>query len=556
MPHVFTGFVERRTAMVEAGHWRDLTLLDHLERQRRDNAEKPAFVCYPPGRDDATSLTLSELDAVSTQLANALLQLGVTRGDVVSMQLPNVWQAAAIQLACLKIGAITNPLMPILRERELRFILRQARTRVLVVMREFRGFDYLAMAEGLKAEAPDLRAIVDIGYGGDDGFERLLAAGGTSREMSPAARPADPDDVAQLLFTSGTTGEPKGVMHSSNTMLSNLIPFAARLGLSGADVVHMPSPIGHQLGFMYGLVMPVMLGATSVLQGVFDPAQMARQIIAHSVSFTMAAPPFLTEFVRHVEAEGVPMESLRIFVSAGAPVPRSLVARSREVLGASVISGWGMSENGAVSITCPDDSIEHVTNTDGCALPGMELLVRREDGSPARADEPGRLFVRGCSNFLGYFARPDLPALDDDGWFDTGDLARMDAAGYIRITGRAKDLVIRGGENIPVVEIEDLISQHDAVRAVAIVPVAHERLGEQAFAFVVLAPGARFDLAAMRDHLRGAGAATHYFPEHLKAVDGLPVTASGKVQKFVLREWARADLERRAQTSQLKEAKS
>lgn len=538
-----TDLDQRGAQMRAAGFWRDETLLDHLARQVSALPDKVAVSAYRADQSSCRTLTYLELDHAANRLAAALDQIGVGRGDVVSMQLPNWWQALAIHIACLKIGAITNPLMTILRERELGYMLKQARAKVFIVPRQFRGFDYLGLAQGLRPDLPDLLEIIDIGEVEGDGFDRFLET--VPADATPAsAAAANPDDVIELLFTSGTTGEPKGVMHSSNTMLSNLVPFAVRLGLQSGDVIHMPSPIGHQLGFMYGLVLPVMLGASTVLQDVFDPAEMERQVARHQVTFTMAAPPFLADFVRHIEARQSTTESLRIFVSAGAPVARSLVARSREVLGAAVISGWGMSENGAVTITRPQDSIDQVTNTDGCALEGMEVIVRREDDTVAPPDETGRLFVRGCSNFVGYFARPDLPTLDSEGWFETGDFARIDAEGYVRITGRSKDIIIRGGENVPVVEIEDLISQHPAVSSVAIVAVPHERLGEQALAFVVTAGDVEFGLEIMRDHLRRSGTAVHYFPEYLKTVDALPTTASGKVQKFVLRDQAKAELGR------------
>lgn len=537
-------FAERRAAMIAAGYWRDETLLDHLARHVACRPDKAAVIGYRAGTGQPRTLSYAELDAISTRMACAFRQLGVGKGDVVSMQLPNWWQGLAVHLAALKIGAITNPLMPILRERELGYMLKQARTKVFVVPQVFRNFDYVAMARGLQDQLPDLVCIADVDEEGADGFTALLETVPADAALPADVSPVTPDDAMEILFTSGTTGQPKGVMHSSNTMLANLVPFAQRLGLTGEDVFHMPSPIGHQLGFMYGMVLPTMLGATTVLQDLFDPAEMALQIERHAVSFTMAAPPFLADFVAEVEKSGASTQSLKIFVSAGAPVARSLVAKSREVLGAAVISGWGMSENGAVTITGPDDSIDNVTNTDGYVLDGVEIVVRREDDSIANPDETGRLFVRACSNFLGYFARPDLVTLDSEGWFDTGDYARIDAKGYVRITGRSKDTIIRGGENIPVVEVEDLILQHPAIRAVSIVAVPHERLGEQAFAFVVLENAASFDLAAMREHLRRSGTAAQYFPEYLKVIDVLPTTASGKVQKFVLRDVATAELGR------------
>jgi cyclohexanecarboxylate-CoA ligase len=286
---------------------------------------------------------------------------------------------------------------------------------------------------------------------------------------------------------------------------------------------------------MYGLVLPVMLGATAILQDIFDPAEMARQVIAERATFTMGATPFLNDFVECIERDGAETPSLRVFVSAGAPIPRDLVTRARSILGAAIVSGWGMSENGAVTTTRLDDPEELVTGTDGCALPGMEVRVLDEAGECTPPDEPGELHVRGCSNFLGYFKRPGLADIDADGWFKTGDIARIDAQGYIRITGRSKDIIIRGGENIPVVEIEGLLYRHPAIAAVAIVGFPHPRLGEQACAFVVPREGEDFIFADMVGYLKSQRIAVQYIPEKLEIVAELPITPSGKVQKFKLR---------------------
>lgn len=528
------GFLRRRDAMVGARFWRDRTLLDYLDEAVARTPDKEAVVAFKAETAEEIRLTYRALDDVSSHIASNLRKLGIGKGDVVSFELPTCWEFTALHLGCLKIGAISNPLMIILRERELKFMLSHAQTRVLVVPSIFRGFNYGEMAHGLRGYLPELDQVFVIGGGADDSFERLLAPAGDAELSVPRAL-LNPDDVVQLLYTSGTTGEPKGVMHSSNTMLSNLLPFAERLALGAQDVIHMPSPLGHQLGFMYGLMLPVMLGATAVLQDIFDPAEMARQVIAERATFTMGATPFLNDFVECIERGGVETPSLRVFVSAGAPIPRSLVTRGRSILDAAIISGWGMTENGAVTTTRLEDPEELVTDTDGCALSGMEVRVLDEGNECSLPGKPGELYVRGCSNFLGYFKQPDL-AVDSDGWFKTGDLARIDAQGYIRITGRSKDIVIRGGENIPVVEIEGLLYRHPAIAAVAIVGFPHSRLGEQACAFVVPRDDCEFTFADMVGYLKGQRIAVQYIPEKLEIVSTLPVTPSGKVQKFKLRE--------------------
>lgn len=536
---VYGSTAYRRGEMVAKGHWRDQTLLDHLRRVVAETPDKTALVATRSEGGEVCRLSFADLDRRSDLVALSLRDLGVGRGDVVSFQLANWWEFTVLHLACLKLGAISNPLMVIFRERELTFMLGLAESKVLVVPHRFRGFDYPALAAEVQARLPGLAHVFIAGGAGDQAFDRLLEPkAGEAGRASLKPYPLAADDVIQLLYTSGTTGEPKGVMHTSNTMLSNLVPFAERLRLGRDDVIHMPSPMAHQLGFMYGLVLPVMLGATAVLQDIFAAPEMARQIIEEKATFTMGATPFLNDLTGHVEATGQGTPTLAVFVSAGAPIPRALVARARVALGAAVISAWGMSENGAVTTTRPDDPEDKTTSTDGVALAGMEVRVIDVAGKALAPGEEGMLQVRGCSNFVGYMKRPDLPGLSDEGWFDTGDIARMDADGYIRIAGRSKDIIVRGGENIPVVEVEELLFKHPAVSAVAIVGYPDSRLGERACAFVILRDGASLGFDEMIAYLRDQKMAQQYFPERLEIVDELPRTPSGKIQKFRLREIA------------------
>lgn len=539
----------RSADMKRLGHWRDETVDLYLRRFAAERPDKTALVAYrsdaagtgAAGAENPTRLTYRQLDAETTRVAVGLARMGVRKGDVVAAQLPNWREYVVLHLAAVRLGAVTNPLMVIFRQRELRFMLRFSGAKVMVIPKRFRNFDYPAMMDELRPELPDLKHVVVADDDGPDGWNARLGAGvgnvdPNEAEALFAENKAAGDDLIQLLYTSGTTGEPKGVMHTSNTMLSNLHPFAERLKLTGDDVIHMPSPMAHQLGFMYGLVLPVMLGATAVLQDVFEVGETARQLTTENASFTMAATPFLKDLTDYAVARGLATPKLRIFVSAGAPIPRALVTQASAALGASIISAWGMSENGAVTTAAPEDTVDKITNTDGRALPGMEVRVIDGAGVPAPPGESGMLQVRGCSNFAGYLKRPDLGAPDPDGWFDTGDIARMDEDGYIRISGRSKDIIIRGGENIPVVEIENLLFKHPAVDAVAIVGAPDARLGERACAFVVLKDGASLSFEEMSAYLLERQVARQYVPERLETVAELPKTPTGKIQKFKLRE--------------------
>jgi cyclohexanecarboxylate-CoA ligase len=530
----------RLDAMRAHGHWRDEVMGDYLDRCRADIPDKTAVVDFNCERGRETRLSYREFAARVDRIALGLGDLGVEKYDVVSCQLPNWWEFSALVLACMRIGAVVNPVMPIFRERELEFMLGFAETKLFVVPQKFRGFDHAAMARAIRAGLPRLERVLVVGGEGEESFEELLLGDRPAERASWfAARRPQADDVMELIYTSGTTGEPKGVMHTANTLLSNLRPYAERLNLGGDDVVLMASPMAHQTGFMYGLMMPVMLGATAVLQDVWEPARAAAVIKDERVSFTMASTPFLADLTDKVAQGGCDVASLRIFLSAGAPIPRVLVERATRTLGAHVVSAWGMSENGAVTTTRLDDADEKAFHTDGCLMPGMEARVVGPGNEPLPAGAEGILKVRGCSNFVGYLKRPNLFGHDADGWFDTGDIARIDADGYVRITGRAKDIVIRGGENVPVVEVEDLLFRHPAVQAVAIVGMPDARLGERACAFVVPKPGENFRFADMVAFLQQQKLAKQYFPERLEVVDELPRTPSGKVQKFKLRELAK-----------------
>ncbi|SCB17411.1 cyclohexanecarboxylate-CoA ligase [Cupriavidus alkaliphilus] len=530
----------RRAASVAAGHWQDRTINDYLAACVRDRPDATALTALSIEREDVTRFTWRELARMADRVAVGLSRLSIVAGDVVSCQLPNGWHLSVLYLACARLGAVLNPVMPIFRERELSFMLAHAQSKVVVVPNAFRGFDHAQMLRGLRDALPALRHVVVMDGDGDDSFEALLSGPAWEDHADAAAillrSCPGPDDVTQLIYTSGTTGEPKGVMHSANTLFSNIVAYAGRLRLTCDDVVLMASPMAHQTGFMYGLMMPVMLGAHAVLQDIWDPARAAALIRDEGVTFTMGSTPFLTDLARVVAESGVPVPSLRIFLCAGAPIPGALVEQARQALGAKIVSAWGMTENGAVTTTLPEDSDERASTTDGRPLPGVAIRVVDGTGAEVPVGATGRLLVRACSNFGGYLKRPQLNGTDADGWFDTGDLARLNADGYLRIAGRSKDVIIRGGENIPVLEVETLLYRHPAVAQVAIVAYPDARLGERACAFVVPRAGQSIDLAAMVDWLKQQKMALQYIPEKLVVRDALPATPAGKIQKFRLRE--------------------
>jgi cyclohexanecarboxylate-CoA ligase len=531
---------KRRAAMIAQGFWHDRTINDYLDACLANCPDKVALTACRLEVGDTRRFTYRELARMADRIAVGLTRLGIGRNDIVGCQLPNWWQFTLVYLACSRIGAVMNPMMHIFRERELGFMLAHGEVKLLIVPKSFRGFDYEKMALGLKPDLPRLEHLVVVDGDGENSFEALLS--GPKWEDAPdaqailtASRPG-PDDITQLLYTSGTTGQPKAVMHTANTTMANIAPYAERLQLTAQDVVLMASPMAHQTGFMYGLMMPIMLQGSAVLQDIWQPARAVEIIRQEGCSFTMASTPFLTDLTQAVETSGLAVPTLRSFLCAGAPIPTPLVERARKVLGTKIVSAWGMTENGAVTLIRLDDDDERAFNTDGLPLPGVELKVVDVNGNSLPAGEAGKLLVRACSNFGGYLRRPQWNGTDDDDWFDTGDMARLDERGYVRITGRSKDVIIRGGENVPVVEIESLLYRHPAIAQVAIVGYPDARLGERACAFVVLKPDQSLDMAGMVDYLKGQKVAVQYIPERLEILDAMPATASGKIQKFRVRE--------------------
>ena len=520
-----------------------MSITDLWHAQLVRGADAPALTSYQAGEDGPVSFTYAELDTVVTRMAAGMAAMGVEKGGVVSCQLPNCWQMTALLLACARLGAVFNPLMPIFRERELRFMLDHARSHLLIVPQRFRGFDYAGMVQGLRAELPELHHVLVIGADGDNSFEQQLLNQEWETRCDTqslfAQRHPHADDIVQLLFTSGTTGEPKGVLHTSSTLLNNVSPYAERLALGRDDIIFMASPMAHQTGFLYGMLMPIYLGASAVLQDVWDARTAMKIIAAERPTFTMASTPFLADLIELAPEHRDALSSLRIFVSAGAPIPESLVEKAGNSLNAKIVSAWGMTETGAVTMTRPQDDPQRAIFTDGVALPLAAVRVVDDAGLEIPAGREGHLQVRGDSLFVGYLKRPDLYSVDAQGWFATGDLARMDDQGYIRITGRTKDVVIRGGENIPVVEVENLLYKHPGISAVALVGCPDERLGERLCAYVTLHDGyTDLSLEDAVAFLVEHNLSRNYLPEYLEVLPALPRTPSGKIQKFKLHERA------------------
>lgn len=524
----------RIAAMVSAGHWRNEKWFVFFDESVRRHPDKIAIVSFNSAQLRTERLTYADLNAAVERLVLAIEDWDIPAGSVVSVQLPSWWQFIAVMLACARLGIAVNPIMPTARQQDLRHALRLTGSRLLFVPRAFRNIGYQELIKEIRSDVPELQHVVvvdGIGLNSFHGLPEPRAARSTAAHFAAH----DSNSIAEVMFTSGTTGEPKGVMHTWNTLIASTRGFAERLELSPRDIIFMGSPLAHQTGFLWGAVLPVFLGATVVLLDVWNPERAVALITQENATFSVAAPTFLTDILAVHEKGNVQIRSLRTFLLAGAPVPRVLVELAAEKLGVRIASAWGMTEVALPTITRPTDSVDKVAGSDGAPLDGAEIRVVGLNGEIQATGQEGRLEARGAFNFVGYLRRPELYATDSDGWFDTGDLAFIDADGYVRITGRTKDIVIRGGENIPVVEVENALYRHPAISEVAVIAVPDLRLGERACACVTLNEGFTLGFEEMVAFLGEAGLTKTYFPERLEILTEMPRTPSGKIQKYQLR---------------------
>lgn len=527
---------------------------------RRWATEKPhalAIVDAAPNRTDHVSW--GQLDEAVDKAAALFLSLGVEHGDRIAVQLPNCTEFVVIAAAAMRIGAVICPIMPIFRQREVAFALRRSQAKLAIVVDNYRGrqhdrelaeiLDNPRAAEGVLLEnvlvlhaTPGTAHVLPPSSNQAvkwQAWHRATAWATVDRAAIDARAPR-PEDAAQLLFTSGTSGEPKGVIHRHSSLSRATWMEVEQLGLNASDSIYIPSPLAHQTGFLYGMWLAWSLGVPQILQRVWDPKRAIEVLQTWEGTFVQAATPFLTDLVREVEAGTPPPAALRIFVATGAAVPRALAERATRVLGASVCGAFGTTETGLGALASPADPAAKAWGTDGKAMPGVQLRIVDDEGRPVASGVEGNFELTGPTIFDGYLDRPDLTeeVFTEDGWYRTGDLATIDDDGYLRITGRVRDVINRGGEKIPVSEIEQLLYGHEAIDDVAIVAMPDPRLGERACAFVTLNEGHTLSFAEMQQYLDEHEVSKHYWPERLQVIDSIPRNAVGKVQKFVLREQA------------------
>lgn len=523
--------------------WPYKTILNYLNDAIEKYPQKAAII------DKNSRYTYEELGKMVDRVALGLLELGIEKGDVVSIQLPNWNEFIILHYAITRIGAITNPLIPIYREREISYMVGAVESKVLIIPAKFRNYDYVQMVQTIRPKLPSLKHLFVIGDDIPDDAQALSYLFDTPWETkrNPAILDDiqhDPNDVTEIIFTSGTTGNPKGVMHTHNTLCVSTNFWIERLQLTSEDVMFMASTFAHQTGFGYGVRLPTHIGGTAVYQDIWNPEEFLRLVEKEKITFTAGATPFLQDTIHSPDIGQYNLESLRAFVAIGAPIPRTLIRKAADIVNFSILSGWGQTEDGLVTLTKLNDSEEKLTNTDGVALPSMAVKVVDADFNDLPANEEGSLLCKGPALFVGYLKQMEQTLSEfHDGWFITGDRAIMDEDGYIRISGRNKDVIIRGGENIPVVYIENILYEHPDVAIAQIVAMPDERLQEKACAFIRMKPDTTpLTLQLLQVFLEEKGVAKQYWPERLEILENFPQTASGKIQKFRLRELITEDV--------------
>lgn len=521
-------------AYFSSGAWERVTV---AEAARMRAGREPDRVAVQSEND---TLTYSEAVEQGEALARALLDLGLRPGDTLAFQLPNWLETAVINLACAFAGFVVNPVIPIYRQAELRVILKDARARLIFIPHVFRNVDFAAILSEVRPDLPELAHVVQV-RGASDGLQPLIEHGRTLNTPLPEVLP---ESAKMLIYTSGTTGLPKGVIYGHAQAKASIAYSFDAWGLEpDGTVTVVPTPVTHVTGYAHGLEGPFLLGTRTILMERWDAAEAVALIDRHSAAYMIGATPFLSETLKAAQAAQTHLPSLKVFACGGAEVPPDLIRRANTWFANGVATRvFGASEVPMVTQGCIDDC-DLSASTDGRVFRYQVRLIDKEGRDVPNGSE-GEIIARGPSMFLGY-TDPDATrkAVDSDGFFHTGDLGRLSDDGIITVTGRIKDLIIRGGENLSAKEIEDALALHATIADLAVVGAPHERLGECVAVFVVTADGCEMpDTTSLGRFLSEAGIAPQKRPEYVFGIDTLPRTASGKVQKHLLRDEVKARL--------------
>ena len=528
-----------RERFVAQGLWLDRTLHDYFDETA---ARLPTSIALVEG-EKRVSFARWQEDAA--RLAAGLLRLGIGKGDIVSVQLPNWYEMCLLQIALSRIGAVIQPMHMVYREREIESMLRFCDSRAVILPGEYRGFDHAGAVRAVRAKLPDLELVITARGDGDLRFDELLRGEPAASGDCPVV---SADDVFYLNFTSGTEGNPKGFLHTHNTLLSVLKRFADLQRQydpgSDADVVLANSPMSHSFGHL-STYQVLLRGIRMVLVERFDAGETLKIIARDRVTSVSGTPAHLIGLLHHPTFASTDTSSVKSVGVGGAQCPPQLMADIERHFRVSIGNTYGMGENIVHTRTSPGDPPDVIRDTVGKPVPGAELKIFADDhASELAVGEVGEIAFRGPTLFLGYYKNPERTreTRNDEGWFFTGDLGFVDDRGYLHLAGRKKDMINRGGSKIYPKEVEDLLHSHPAVLRAAVVGMPDYRLGERVCAYVELQPGASLDLDEVKLFLSEQRVMRYKIPERLEIVDALPMTPTGKVKKDPLIEDIRKKL--------------
>jgi acyl-CoA synthetase (AMP-forming)/AMP-acid ligase II len=485
---------------------------------------------------EGTPATCASLLSDSDALAHALAARGLRPGDVIGFQLPNWVEAAVINLAACRLGLICMPLMPIYRDAELTFMLHHSNCRAIFTAATFRSYDFLELYSRIlpALHSPPLLFTVRESRVVERGYEWLIEHNRGCAVAEPELQLGSPK---LLLYTSGTTGKPKAVLHSHRTLARAILATAEHWRIGSNDVILMPSPITHATGYANALELPFLLGTQTVLMDRWDARQAVELIDRWRASVTVGATPFLRELTDAAKASHSDLGSLRVFACGGAPVPEEVISNANRVFrNRPAFRVYGSSEAPYVAVgrPCADDP-ETMSKTDGEVI-DYDIKIIDQTGNELMPGGEGEILVRGPSLFLGYAdAADNRDCFTQDGYFRTGDLGFLGPGRLLSISGRKKDLIIRGGENISAREVENALDAHPQIVESAVVAMPHARLGEGVFAFLITRDQAAPSLAEVQAFLLTRHLAKQKWPEQIEVVMSFPRTPSGKVRKDLLR---------------------
>jgi len=527
---------ERAKRYTADGSWTDETLGSILAA---GFAERPDRVVSFRSQVRPWQGTYGDAADISRRVAGGLRAAGVGPGDVVAFQIPNWVEAAATFWAVALLGAVCVPIVHFYGQKEVEFILRQSGARWFVTADKFGHLDFLANLEQVR---PRLTTLEDVFVVGDTvpGDARPFSA---LADADPIDGPAvtDPMAPALIAYTSGTTADPKGVVHSHRTIGFETKQLADMAATASKRAMLVGAPVGHAIGMLAALLIPVYRREAIYLIDVWDPKAVLAAMLEDDLSSGSGATYFLTSLLDHPDFTPEHAAKMARIGLGGSPVPAAVSERA-ESLGMSVVRSFGATEHPSITGAKHEEPLDKRINTDGHPLLGVEIELRDDDGKAVTLGEPGEIWSKGPDCFIGYTDSVLTKAsIDDDGWFGTGDVGVLDESGYLTIVDRKKDIIIRGGENVSALEVEDQIVRMPGVAEVAVVAAPDPKFGEHGAAFVRMQPdgGEAPTLAAMREHLAASGLAKQKWPEEVHTIEDFPRTPSGKIKKFALREQLR-----------------